>query len=73
MSKLPPNIDKILEFNLQFVANIGITRSFVRKFVYLEIIDEDLFIGHFIEGKIGTLTKIEYDDLNFWLKYFDRI
>jgi hypothetical protein len=73
-SKLPSNIDKELEFNYQFVANSDATdRTFVRKFTFLKIIEDDLFIGHFIEGNVGCLTKINYTDLKLWLNYFDRI
>jgi hypothetical protein len=73
-SNLPSNIDKELEFNYQFVVNSDATeRTFVRKFIYLKIIDNELFIGHSIEGKIGLLTKINYVDLKLWLNYFDRI
>ena len=52
---------------LQFVEDIG---CYTRKFTRIYIDDNQLFIGHTINK---NRTKIEYKDLESWIKYFDRI
>ena len=52
---------------LNFVEDVGhFTRGFTR--VYVE--NNTLFIGHTINK---NKTKINYNDLDSWIKYFDRI
>lgn len=52
---------------MNFVEDVGkYTRAFTR--VYVE--DNHLFIGHTINK---NKTKIEFEHLNEWIRYFDRI
>lgn len=52
---------------MNFVEDVGhFTRAFTR--VYVE--DNQLFIGHTINKR---KTKIEFENINEWIKYFDRI
>ncbi len=52
---------------LNFVEDVGrYTRAFTR--IYIE--ENQLIIGHTINRR---RTKIEFEDMNDWIKYFDRI
>ncbi len=60
-------LPKYLTRKLNFVEDVG---SFDRRFTRIYVENNNLFIGHtFNKGKI----KIEYKDLEDWIKYFDRI
>lgn len=52
---------------MQFVEDIGF---YTRKFTRIYVSNNQLFIGHTINK---NRTKIEYEDLESWIKYFDRI
>lgn len=52
---------------MQFVEDIG---YFTRKFTRIYVEDNQLYIGHTINKK---RTKIEFEDLDSWIQYFDRI
>lgn len=52
---------------MQFVEDIGF---YTRKFTRIYVSNNQLFIGHTINKH---RTKIEYEDLESWIKYFDRI
>lgn len=52
---------------LNFVEDIG---YFTRKFTRIYVENNELFIGHTINK---NKTKIEYENLNEWISYFDRI
>jgi hypothetical protein len=54
----------------QFVDDI---KGWTRKFTFVCKKDDEFFIAHRIEGKIGRLTKIEIEHIDEWIKYFDRI
>lgn len=59
-------LPKIMK-NMNFVEDVGkFTRAFTR--IYVE--DNNLFIGHIINKR---RTRIEFEDMNEWIKYFDRI
>lgn len=58
--------DKIMK-RMDFVEGIG---KFVRAFTVIYVEDNQIFIGHTINNK---KTKIEFEDMNDWIKYFDRI
>ena len=53
-----------------FVEDI---QGWTRKFTFISLKGTQLFIGHRIEKKIGILTPIKFQDLDEWIKYFDRI
>jgi len=60
------NLPKILK-RLGFVDDLGFyTRSFTRIYV----IQNELYIGHTISNR---KLKIEFENLDIWIKYFDRI
>jgi len=44
-----------------------------RKFIFITAENNQLKIGHDMGKKIGRLTNIEFDDVDEWIKYFDRI
>jgi len=52
---------------MQFVEDIG---YYTRKFTRIYIVDNKLYIGHTINK---NKTYIKYEDLESWIKYFDRI
>ena len=55
-----------------FVADIkGWTRAFT--FIAFDEENEQLFIGHKIPGIKTKMTPMEFEDMNDWIKYFDRI
>lgn len=66
------DVDLHLRFRLNFVNDIqGWTRHFT--FIKFDEVRGKFYIGHRIQGKIGKLTPIEWEDINEWIKYFDRI
>jgi hypothetical protein len=52
---------------LNFVEDVGF---YTRKFTRIYVENNELYIGHTINK---NKTKIEYEHLNEWIKYFDRI
>lgn len=48
---------------------------YTRKFTRVYVENNELFIGHTLHNYRlkNTKTKIEYENLNEWIKYFDRI
>ena len=44
-----------------------------RGFIFVTAENNQLKIAHEINSKIGILTNIEFNDLDDWIKYFDRI
>lgn len=53
---------------LNFVEDIG---CFTRKFTRIYVENNELFIGHTINK--NKKIKFEYEHLNEWINYFDRI
>ena len=43
---------------------------YIRKFTKMYVEENQLFIGHAISNR---KMKIEFPDLDYWIKYFDRI
>jgi len=62
----PIGLPNTMKF-MGFVADIG---KYTRKFTVIYISDNKLYIGHTINK---SKTKIEYEDMKEWIKYFDRI
>jgi hypothetical protein len=61
----------ILEKRKQFVRDVD---GFHRRFVFIKLNKGKLEIGHELgDGKYGPTTPIEFDDLDIWINYFDRI
>jgi len=54
----------------QFVDDI---RGWTRKFTFVCKKGDEFFIAHRIEGRIGKTTKIEFEHIDEWIAYFDRI
>lgn len=68
------------EITYKEIAHIMKMKSFVddikgwtRRFTFIALKEGKLYIGHRIEGSIGKLTPIEFEHLDEWIKYFDRI
>lgn len=59
--------NNMMKRKLNFVDDIG---RFTRGFTRVYIVDNELYIGHTINSR---KTKIEYEHLEEWIKYFDRI
>ena len=59
-------LPKIMKMK-QFVEDIG---CYTRKFTRIYVRNNQLYIGHTINK---NKTKIEFEDLDSWIKYFDRI
>lgn len=45
----------------------------VKRFVGVKLIDEQLYMGHKIEQTVGELYLIELEDFTLWFNYFDNI
>lgn len=60
------DLPKIMK-RLNFVEDIGF---FTRNFTRIYVLDNQLYIGHIINKK---KTKIEFENINEWVSYFDRI
>lgn len=52
---------------MQFVEDVG---YYTRKFTRIYVCNNELYIGHTINK---NKTNIKYEDLESWIKYFDRI
>jgi hypothetical protein len=49
-------------------------KGFTRKFTFITMIDSELYIGHIIGHRYpDRMSKIEYEHLDEWIAYFDRI
>ena len=62
-----------------FIASMKM-RNFVedlngwtRKFTFIHFKDGQIFIGHRIRGIETKMTAIEFEHIDEWIKYFDRI
>ncbi len=63
----PVGFNIMMKRKLNFAEDIG---YFTRKFTRVYIIDNELYIGHTINK---MKTHIQYEDLEEWIRYFDRI
>ena len=63
------DFSKVMKWN-QFVQDVN---GYVRKFTFVTIKNNEIYIGHKIPNMNTSLTKIEFEDLTEWIKYFDRI
>lgn len=48
-------------------------KGWTRRFTFIKFKDGQIFIGHRIRGINTKMTKIEFEDIDEWIKYFDRI
>ena len=48
-------------------------KGWTRRFTFIKYEDGQIFIGHKIRGIKTKLTKIEFEHIDEWIKYFDRI
>lgn len=47
--------------------------GWIKKFVFITLEGDQLFIGHKYRGGSGKLTSIEVEYVDEWINYFDRI
>jgi len=68
-------MERTNELELMFKMRNFVTdaKGWTRGFTFITIENGDLKISHTIRGSVGKLTKIELEDLDVWIKYFDRI
>jgi len=48
-------------------------KGWTRRFTFIKFDNGQIFIGHRIKGINTKMTKIEFEHIDEWIKYFDRI
>lgn len=48
-------------------------KGWTRRFTFIKFDNGQIFIGHRIKGINTIMTKIEFEHIDEWIKYFDRI
>ena len=62
-----------LSFKFRMKNFVKDTDGWRRGFIFITAEDGQLKIGHDMGSRTIRLTNIEFDDVDEWIKYFDRI
>jgi len=69
MDNVSSDIDNIMK-RKNFVKD---TDGWIRKWTFITVENRIWKIGHSIEKKVNKMSDIEFEDIDEWIGYFDRI
>ena len=67
------NVSNDIDHKMKYKNFVKDPNGWIRKWTFITVEDGQWKIGHSIERKIGKTSNIEFEEIDFWCKYFDRI
>lgn len=69
MDNVGSDIDNIMKYK-NFMKDI---EGWIRKWTFITVEEGQWKISHSIEKRVGKMSNIEFEEMDEWIKYFDRI